>query len=125
VNSELTSRPSKRALAATLISCLVISACSGMRQHMEETKARGPLEVGGYTWRITAESESGNTVSTNGLPSRQYATEASNTLCKKYGRIAQFVKQTGSLLLGRHLNSIACVEAEGHRHSQLCSGCNQ
>ncbi len=68
------------------------------------------METGGYTWNILAESEGGNTISTNGLPSRQHATDASAILCKKNGRIPQFVKQTGVILLGIQQFEFNCVK---------------
>lgn len=88
----------------------VLAGCGAMQQQAQETKARGTIEAGGYTWNILAESEGGNTISTNGLPSRQHATDASTILCKKNGRIPQFVKQTGVLLLAIQQFEFNCVK---------------
>jgi hypothetical protein len=87
-----------------------LTGCGAMQKQVEETKARGTVETGGYTWNILAESEGGNTISTNGLPSRQHATDASAILCKKNGRIPQFGKQTGFILLGIQQFEFNCVK---------------
>jgi hypothetical protein len=49
-------------------------------------------------------------VRTNGLPTRQAATEVGQMLCKKYGRVAQFAKQSGSLILGFQQFEFNCVK---------------
>ncbi len=75
----------------------------------EEMNARETIEAGGYTWKIPADSEGGSTVQTQGLPSRQAATNASTTLCKKYGRVAQYVKHRNLLLTGTAIFDFNCV----------------
>jgi hypothetical protein len=102
---------------STVISCvslisisILLSGCfEGTKRQMAETKARGTIEGGGYTWDIPADSAGGNTIQTSGLPSKQAATEASTKLCKKYGRIAQFVNRTDILLLGVVAFDFNCV----------------
>jgi hypothetical protein len=86
--------------AILLFSVGALTACAGIKQQIEATKARGTIDAGGYTWEIPQESEGGVTVRANGLPPRQAATDAASIVCKKYGRVAQFVKQDGSLILG-------------------------
>lgn len=88
----------------------LISACAGIQQQVEETKARGTIERGGYTWSIPMNTEGAVQVQTNGLPPRQTATEVASILCKKYGRVAQFARQTGSLILGFQQFEFNCVK---------------
>ena len=97
-------------LALGAIPLAILSACGALEKQMEETKARGTIETGGYTWNIIADSEGGNTISTNGLPGRQPAVDASAILCKKYARIPQFTKQTGVLLFGIQQFEFNCVK---------------
>ena len=89
---------------------LSLSACAGLEKQAQDTKARGTIEAGGYTWKIPMESEGGNRVQTNGLPNQQAATEAASILCKKNGRIAQYVKQDGMPLLGVVWFDFNCVK---------------
>lgn len=81
-----------RACAVPMVAGIV--GCAGINQQVQEEKARGYFESGGYTWGITADSEGGNIVKTVGAAPVQAATTVSNMLCKKYGRIAQYVSQT-------------------------------
>lgn len=90
-------------------SVLLLSACAGIKQQVEETKARGTIESGGYTWAIPMESEGAVAVRTNGLPTRSAATVVGSMLCKKHGRVAQFVRQSGSLILGFQQFEFNCV----------------
>jgi uncharacterized protein YceK len=94
---------------ATTAFAVALAGCAGIQQQIAAKKARGTIEAGGYTWEIPDESEGGNTVSTHGLPPKQAATEASSILCKKYGRVAQFVKKDGILLTGLQIFSFNCV----------------
>ena len=98
------------AVSACFLGAAALTGCGAMQKQAEETKARGTVETGGYTWNILAESEGGNTISTNGLPSRQNATDAAAILCKKNARIPQFSKQTGVLLLGIQQFEFNCVK---------------
>lgn len=84
----------------TAVVVLQLAACAGIEQQAAETKARGTIESGGYTWEVPMDTEGAVMVRTRGLPTRQAATEVASTLCKKYGRVAQFVRQRGSLVLG-------------------------
>lgn len=103
------SRSAAVTCASAIAVAIFVIGCAGMNREIEETKARGTIESGGYTWEIPAESEGGNTIRTHGLPSKQAATDASNILCKKHGRIAQFVDQEGILLLGLMIFNFNCV----------------
>ena len=96
-------------LALFLIS-IAVSGCAGIEQRAKESAARGTIETGGYSWRILADSEGGNMISANGLPGIQPATDAAMSLCKKYKRIAQFSKRSGSLLLGVQQFQFNCVK---------------
>lgn len=89
---------------------LLLSACAGVQQQAAETKARGTIESGGYTWSIPLDTEGAVQVRTTGLPTRQAATEVGSRLCKKYGRVAQFVRQTGSVVLGVQQFEFNCVK---------------
>ena len=104
----ITMRTTTMILATSALALL--TACGAMQKQVEETKARGTIETGGYTWNILADAEGGNTISTNGLPGRQPAVDASAILCKKYGRIPQYTKQTGVLLLGIQQFEFNCVK---------------
>jgi uncharacterized protein YceK len=89
---------------------LLLAGCSAIKQQAAETKARGTFESGGYTWEIPADTAGGNTIRTHGLPSKQIATTASDTLCNKYDRVAQYVDNKGtSLLLGFVVFHFNCV----------------
>jgi len=79
------------------ISILLSGCFEGVKRQRAETEARGTIEAGGYTWTIPADSAGGNTIQTRGLPSKQAATEASDKVCKKHDRVAQLVKQKGSI----------------------------
>jgi len=102
----------KKNIAVFCISAIIITGitgCAGAKRRVKEMNARGTIDAGGYTWRIPADSEGGNTVQTRGLPGRQAATEASNTLCKKYGRIAQYASRDHILLTGLAIFNFNCV----------------
>ena len=88
---------------------MLLSACAGIQKQVAETKARGTIESGGYTWEIPMDTEGAVQVRTNGLPTRQAATEVGSQLCKKYGRVAQFANQTGSLILAFQQFEFNCV----------------
>ena len=88
---------------------LVVGGCSGVKRRAAETQARGTIETGGYTWKISADSEGGNTIRAHGLPGRQAATDASSQLCKKYDRIAQVVRRKPILLIGAVKFDFNCV----------------
>lgn len=94
---------------STIAAVISISGCAGLNRQVAEMEARGTIEAGGYTWRIPTEYEGGNSVRTQGLPSRQAATEASNKLCKKHGRIAQYVTQRNILMTGSVTFDFNCV----------------
>ncbi len=94
----------KTNLPILLISIITIltyvTGCSSLNNAIKqverqnaEIKARGTIEAGGYTWEIRADSEGGNTIQTRGSPSKQNAIDAATKLCKKYGRIAQYISQ--------------------------------
>lgn len=89
---------------------ILLSGCAGLKKRAAETEARGTIENGGYTWKIQADSAGGNSIYTHGLPDRQAATNVSNQLCKKHGRVAQFVKQDGSILTGIRVFDFNCVK---------------
>lgn len=91
------------------ISILLSGCFEGVKRQRDEMEARGTIETGGYTWKIPAESAGGNTIETRGLPSKQAATEASDKLCKKHDRVAQFVKQR-SFLTGSVVFDFNCVK---------------
>jgi len=96
---------------ASLISIsILLSGCAGVNRQVKETLARGTIEAGGYTWQIPAESVGGNSIETHGLPSKQAATEASDILCKKNDRVAQFVEQKSKLILGIQQFRFNCVK---------------
>jgi hypothetical protein len=96
--------------AAAVGAAILISACAGIQQQVAETKARGTIESGGYTWAIPMYTEGAVQVRTNGLPTRQAATVVGAKLCKKQGRVAQFAGQTGSLILGFQQFEFNCVK---------------
>ena len=96
--------------AVSLISISLIASCGAVQRRAQATEERGVHEVGGYRWRIQAESEGGNKISTQGLPPRQTATEMANILCKKHGRIAQYVKTDSTLILGNVSFTFNCVK---------------
>ena len=56
------------------------------------------------------ESVGGNAIEAHGFPSKQAATEASDILCKKHGRVAQFVEQESKLILGIQKFRFNCVK---------------
>ncbi len=89
---------------------IILTGCAGIKRQAAEMEARGTIEAGGYTWKIPADSEGGNTIQTNGLPSKQAATEASNQLCKKYDRIAQFASRRSILIAGTMIYEFNCVK---------------
>jgi hypothetical protein len=109
---ELAHRATARAVKALAIAgtTLLLSACAGVQQQAAQTKARGTIESGGYTWTIPMDTEGAVQVQTTGLPTRQAATEVGSRLCKKYGRVAQFVRQTGILMLGVQQFEFNCVK---------------
>ena len=88
---------------------LGLVGCANIQQQAAETRARGKIDAGGYAWSIHLDSEGGNSVTTHGLPNRQAATDASNVLCRKYGRTAQFIRHSGSLILGVQSFDFNCV----------------
>ena len=89
---------------------ILLSGCAGIKRQQKEMEARGTIDAGGYTWEIPAESVGGNTVRANGIPSVQAATEASNILCQKNDRVAQFYKRTeNTSLFGYQEYSFNCV----------------
>jgi len=100
----------RASMVAVALVCGTFTTGCAVQQQAEETKARGTIETGGYTWSILADGEGGNVISTYGLPGRQPATDAANILCKKYERIAQFTKQKGMLLLGIQQFEFNCVK---------------
>ncbi len=87
----------------------LLAGCAGVKRQVAEMEARGTIEAGGYTWKIRADSEGGNSIQTRGLPGRQAATDASNQLCKKHGRISQFVDRKGLLFTGLAIFNFNCV----------------
>lgn len=95
--------------ASAVAVAICVAGCAGMNRQIAETKARGTIESGGYTWTIPTDSEGGNTIKTYGLPSRQAATDVSSKLCKKYGRVAQYVDQHPILLTGAMIFDFNCV----------------
>lgn len=96
-------------LYTLLASILVITGCAAIEADAAATKARGTVEAGGYTWSFPLESEGNVRVQTNGLPSRQIATTVASARCKKYGRVAQFVKQEAVFMLGVVWFDFNCV----------------
>jgi hypothetical protein len=110
-HSNTVIRNSSRLCIFTITLCtLLFTGCSAIKQQAADTKARGTFESGGYTWAIPADSAGGNTIRTHGLPSRQIATTASDTLCNKYGRVAQYIDKKGSsLVLGLAVFNFNCV----------------
>jgi len=92
-----------------LLAFLFLSGCAGIDQQIAETKARGTIQEGGYTWTVPMDTEGAVSVRTNGLPPRQTATVVASRLCKKYGRVAQFSRQTGVLMLGIQEFEFNCV----------------
>jgi hypothetical protein len=96
-------------LGIACTTAVALGGCGAVRQQARETEARGTIEAGGYTWRIHADSEGGNRISTQGLPSQQHATDAATTLCKKYGRVAQYVKRDSIPLTGFAAFNFNCV----------------
>jgi hypothetical protein len=94
---------------AVVLTATLLVGCAGAQQRVEEMKARGTIEAGGYTWVIPLETEGNVTVRTNGLPPMQAGLEAGTIACKKFGRIAQFQKQDASLMLGMVSFSFNCV----------------
>lgn len=99
-------RPVSFRLALAL--ALAIAGC-GVKRHVDEMHARGTIEAGGYTWQIPVDSEGGNQVQTHGFPSVQAATDASTILCKKYGRVAQYVSQRGLAVTALQIFTFNCV----------------
>ena len=93
----------------TVAAAVSVAGCAGINQQIAETRQRGTIESGGYTWQIPADSEGGNTVQAQGLPSRQVATTVSSTLCKRHGRVAQFVSQRGVFITGTQIFDFNCV----------------
>ncbi len=111
-HSKIVIQNSYRLCILTITLCtLLLTGCASIKQRAADTKARGTFESGGYTWEIPADSAGGNSIRTHGLPSRQIATTASDTLCNKYGRVAQYVDNKGtSLLLGFAVLNFNCVK---------------
>jgi len=97
----------KYAIVIMLTTC--VTSCAGIKRQLAEMEARGTIEGGGYTWKIPAESEGGNSIQTHGFPGKQAATDASTKLCKKYGRIAQYVSHRAILITGTSIFEFNCV----------------
>ncbi|MBZ0093398.1 MAG: hypothetical protein K8F27_14400 [Sulfuricellaceae bacterium] len=76
-----------------VIMVLQLSGCAEAQRQIEQEKALGTIESDGYTWHIQDDSEGGNTIYAVGDPNKAQATKVASMLCKKYGRIAQFVRK--------------------------------
>lgn len=110
-HSKTVIQNSSRLCVFTITLCtLLLTGCAAIKQQAADTKARGTFESGGYTWEIPADTAGGNTIRTRGLPSKQIATTASDTLCNKYDRVAQYIDNKGSsLVLGLAVFNFNCV----------------
>ena len=97
-------------LVSLIFISILLSGCAGANRQVKEMNDRGTIDAGGYTWKIPAESVGGNAVRANGVPSVQAATEASNLLCKKNDRVAQFVEQKSVMILGFQEFRFNCVK---------------
>jgi ABC-type phosphate transport system substrate-binding protein len=92
--------------AVMVVGVLALVGCAGVG-----VKKDAPtVQAGGYTWYITSESEGSIRIQANGIPNRQPASEAAGIICKKYGRVAQFVKSDPSLIGGFTAYDFNCVK---------------
>lgn len=87
-------------------SVLAVLGCAGVGMK----KDAPTVQAGGYTWYVTSESEGSIRIQANGIPNRQPASEAATIICKKYGRVAQFVKSDPSLIGGFTAYDFNCVK---------------